>query len=121
MDKESHQDNNTETNKTLQEANNYIYICNNCKKNHKNENYVSMVHKWREYGGYSKYSYPRYFCSIDCLEHFEQEFRCNHCHIVRYDWIEHKKGPDGFTYCNDENELTVGDVPCYNIRFPPLD
>lgn len=123
MDIQSHQDNKTDIDKTVEEVtcNDIMNICNICKKNNKNENYISWVHKWREYGGYSKFSYPRFFCSTDCLENFERNFRCNHCHIVNYEWKEYKEGPDGFTYCYDENELTVGDKPCYNIKFPNID
>ena len=93
-------------------------ICNMCKINNKKDEFVSMVHKWREYGGYSKFEYPRYFCSPECVENFERDFRCNHCHITSYEWNEYKKGPDGLTYCNDEREITIGDIPCYKICFP---
>jgi hypothetical protein len=123
MDIQSNQDNKTDIDKTVEEVtcNDIMNICNICKKNNKNENYISWVHKWRPYGGYSKYEYPRYFCSTDCLENFERNFRCNHCHIVTYDWNNYKKGPDGMTYCDDELEITIGDTPCYNIKFPNID
>ncbi len=89
--------------------------CNMCKNNQIDEKYVSMVHKWREYHGYSQLLYPRYFCSKECLEFFEKEFRCNHCHIVVYDGVDYKTGKDGMTYCYDEVQITIGDRPCYDI------
>lgn len=103
MDKQTHNDNNN--------------ICNICNINNQKNEYVSMVHKWREYGGYSKLEYPRFFCSPKCLETFERDFRCNHCHIVMYECNEYKKGPDGLMYCNDEQEITIDDKPCYSICF----
>ena len=60
MDNQSHLDNN---------------ICNICRINNTKEEFVSMVHKWREYGGYSNNLYPRYVCSTECLKIF-------------YRWIE---------------------------------
>ena len=54
---------------------------------------------------------------INCLNIFEKEYRCNHCNIIIYDSTEYKKAEDGFTYCNDEDELTVGNKPCYQILF----
>ncbi len=124
MDNQSHQDNKTDISKTIEEDksndNNYYPVrdkCNICNKNNKNEQFVSMVHKWREYGGYSQNLYPRYFCSNECLEIFERDFRCNYCHIVTYDWNNYQKGPDGFTYCDNEMEITIGDKPCYYQRF----
>ena len=92
--------------------------CNICDNDYKtNTEFISMVHKYQQYGGYSKYEYPRYFCSKECLDIYEKDFRCNHCHITSYDWLEFKKGKDGFSYCNDENEKTIGDKPCYQILF----
>ncbi len=76
-------------------------------------NYILYVHKWREYGGYSKNSYARYFCSKECLNNYENNYKCNYCNIVMYDWREYKKGPDGFSYCNDEYEITIGNTTCY--------
>ncbi len=102
MDNTSHADNNK---------------CQICKKNNENNEFVSMVHKWREYGGYSANLYSRYFCSKECLNIFEKDFRCNHCHIVVYQDSEYIKGPDGLTYCNDEYQITVGDKPCYKYKF----
>jgi hypothetical protein len=96
----------------------YYNICKNnniCKNTDQNEKYVSYVHKWRPYGGYSKESYPRYFCSQECLDVFEKESRCNHCHIIVYNGVEYKKGDDGYMYCYDEFELTVGNRPCYYL------
>jgi hypothetical protein len=113
MEDQSHQDNKTETCKSIEKVN--MNLCCMCRINNEKKEFVSMVHKWREYGGYSKYEYPRYFCSTDCLEIYERDYRCNHCHIVSYEWYEHKKGPDGFTYCYDE--ITIGDKPCYYIKY----
>jgi hypothetical protein len=92
-----------------------------CRINNEKKEFVSLVHKWRPYGGYSKYEYPRYFCSTECLEIYERDFRCNHCHIVTYEWREYKKGQDGLLYCNDEHEITIGDTPCYNVCFPDIE
>lgn len=89
--------------------------CRICQKNNINEQFVSMVHKWREYTGYSKESHPRFFCSSECLETFERDFRCNHCHIIVYECNEYKKGNEGFTYCNSDFNLTIGDVSCFEI------
>ncbi len=120
MDNQSHEDNKIDISKSIEESHinnfNICNKCNICKNNNQNENFFSMVHKWREYGGYSKNLYPRYFCSAECLEIFEQDFRCNHCHIVTYEWNDYKKGPDGMTYC-DNDELTIGDKPCYYLKF----
>ena len=88
-------------------------VCCCCNSTHSNTEFVSMVHKWREYGGYSKYKYPRYVCSQKCLEKFEKEFRCNCCHMVTYDWIETAEDDNGFTYCNDEYYKTIHDKTCY--------
>ena len=110
MDNQSHQDNN-----------NNMHLCCMCRINNEKEEFVSMVHKWRLYGGYSNYLYPRYFCSTKCLDIFERDFRCNHCNIVKYDGEQYKKGTDGMIYCNDEYEITIGDTPCYNLCFPPTD
>jgi hypothetical protein len=128
MDTQSHHDNNTEPCKMetskpdIYEINdNNNSLCYICNINNKKEEFVSMVHKWREYGGYSKMIYPRYFCSTNCLEIFERDFRCNHCHIISYEGDQCKKGPDGMTYCNDECEITIGDTPCYNLCFPDID
>ena len=95
-------------------------ICNMCKNNKTDEKYVSMVHKWREYGGYSKGTYPRYFCSEKCLNVFEKECRCNHCHIAIYNGVEYKKGKGGMIYCYDELELTIGEQPCYYLVINQL-
>jgi hypothetical protein len=92
--------------------------CTICDNDYKNEEFVSMVHKWRQYGGYSEYSYPRFFCSKECLDIFEKDFRCNHCHILKYDHVEYKKGDDGMSYCNDESEITINDKPCYQQKYP---
>jgi hypothetical protein len=123
MDNQSHQDNKSEPCKSIEEVN--FHLCCMCRINNEKKEFVSLVHKWREYGGYSKYEYPRYFCSPECLENFERDFRCNHCHIVKYEWREYKKGPDGLLYCNDEHEITISDIPCYyikyNICFPDID
>ena len=133
MDKYSHNDNNYESFKEetgkenindVKENDTPVYndnICNMCKINNKKDEFVSMVHKWREYGGYSKFEYPRYFCSPECLEIYERDFRCNHCHITSYEGNEYKKGPDGLMYCNDEYEITIGDKPCYVLCFPDID
>ena len=118
MDNQSHQDNKSEPCKSID---NIISICCMCSINNVKEECVSMVHKWREYGGYSSLEYPRYFCSPECLETFERDFRCNHCHIISYEWNEYKKGPDGLLYCNDEREITIGDKPCYVLCFPDID
>jgi hypothetical protein len=90
-------------------------ICDMCKNKNPDEPYVSMVHKWRPYGGYSEGVYPRYFCSKECLAFYEKEYRCNHCHIVKYDGVKYKKGKDGMVYCYDELELTIGEKPCYYL------
>jgi hypothetical protein len=95
-----------------------INHCSICRDNYENEAFVSMVHKWRDYGGYSEFTYPRNFCSKKCLDTFEKYWRCNHCHIVMYDWVKYKKGTDGMTYCNDESYLTVGDKPCFQLVMP---
>ena len=92
-------------------------ICSVCKNNQKDDNYVSFVHKWHLYNGYSKSAYPRHFCSKECLNIFEKQYRCNHCNIIIYDWVEYKKAEDGFTYCNDQDEITVGNKPCYYLVF----
>jgi hypothetical protein len=118
MDNQYHQENNTYTSKSI---NNNMHLCCMCRINNKKEEFVLMVHKWREYDGYSKYLYPRYFCSAECLEIFKRDFKCNHCHIVTYEWNEYKKGPDSLLYCNDEREITIGDTSCYNLCFPPTD
>jgi hypothetical protein len=91
-----------------------------CKENKTDHTYISYVHKLHLYNGYAKVEYQRYFCSKECLDIFEKKFRCNHCHIVTYDDLEYKTGEDGFTYCNDENELTIGDKPCYQILFEKI-
>ncbi len=94
-----------------------INICNMCKENKNDEQYVSYVHKWHLYNGYTKGVYPRYFCSKVCLDFFEKNFRCNHCHIVAYEGVEYKEGDDGFIYCYDEIDITIGPRPCYQILF----
>ena len=106
MDNQNHLDNN---------------ICNICHINNKKEEFVSMVHKWQEYGGYSNNLYPRYVCSTECLKIFERDFRCNHCHIITYKSNQYKKGDDGMTYCNDEIDITIGDKPCYDLCFPDIE
>jgi hypothetical protein len=118
MDNQCHQENNTDTFKSINNINN---ICNICNIDKEQEEFVSMVHKWRLYGGYSKYLYPRYFCSTKCIEIFERDLRCNYCNIIIYNGEQYKKGADGMTYCNDEFEITIGDTPCYNLCFPPTD
>jgi hypothetical protein len=82
--------------------------------NQLNKNNVSYVHKWREYGGYSEGIYPRYFCSEKCLTKFEKNSKCNFCGIVAYQHRDYIKGTDGYTYCNDNEEITVGNTTCYN-------
>ncbi len=79
--------------------------------------YKVFVHKWREYGGYSNLEYPRYLCSKKCVNNYEKNNRCNFCHIVKYEYRYYKKGNDGFTYCNDLDEITVGNTTCYNQVF----
>lgn len=95
----------------------YPHLCCICNKSETKEEFYSMCHKWRECGGYSSMTYPRYTCSKKCLDIYEKNERCNHCHIVKYDWNQYIKGSDGFTYCNNKYELTVGDKPCYYIKF----
>lgn len=70
-------------------------ICIICHQNEiKNDDEcISYVHKSRQYGGYSKYEYPRNFCSKECVAIFEKDFRCNNCHIISYEWIEFKNTP----------------------------
>jgi hypothetical protein len=123
MDNQSHQDNKSDPCKNIdiKKVDYDNNICTICNINNKKDDFFSMVHKWREYGGYSKMLYPRYVCSAECLEIFEREFRCNHCHIITYEGNQYKKGVDGMTYCNDEYEITIGDTPCYNLRFPDID
>ena len=82
--------------------------------NNSNQNIISYVHKWQEYGGYSQYEYPRFFCSHECLNDYEKNHKCNYCGIVCYDWREYKKGIDGFTYCDSINDISVGSDTCYN-------
>ncbi len=89
--------------------------CNLCT-NLQESNYIVYVHKYREYGGYSKGEYPRYFCSQECLVKYEKNGKCNFCGMVCYDWRETKKGDDGYTYCNDD-DISVGDTTCYNQAF----
>ena len=95
---------------------NKCILCNNLP----NTNYTIYVHKWREYGGYSKYEYPRYICSKECLTEFENNYKCNFCSMVCYDWRNYKKGDDGFTYCNDD-ETTIDNTKCYNLHMQNFD
>ncbi len=128
MDNQSHNDNNinniniccacNQNNETIKTV--YYFpknqICGICNKNEVKEEFYLMNHKWREYGGYSQGIYSRHVCSKECLEIYERDYRCNYCHIITYEWNDYKKGPDGFTYC-DNDELTVGDKPCYYLKF----
>ncbi len=90
-------------------------LCN--YKLNKESYYVSEVHKDRPYGGYSKYSYPRYLCSKKCLNEFEKYNRCNLCHIIIYDDSLIKEGNDGFLYCNDKDTCNIGNNTCYKFKF----
>jgi hypothetical protein len=82
--------------------------------NNSNQNIISYIHKWREYGGYSQNEYPRFFCSQECLNFYEKNYKCNYCHIVLYDWRNNIKATNEYTYCDDEDELTIGNTTCYN-------
>jgi hypothetical protein len=92
-------------------------LCGVCKESNTKEEFVSMCHKWREYRGYSSGALPRYTCSKECLDYYEKNYKCNQCKIVTYDWNQYIKASDGFTYCDNEHEITVGDKPCYYIKF----
>jgi hypothetical protein len=95
---------------------NKCFLCDNKS----NENYISYVRKWREYTGYSKYEYPRYLCSYECLNNYEKNNKCNYCNIVLYEGVEYIKGNDGFSYCNDYYYITIGDKTCYNYYLNKL-
>ena len=42
------------------------------------------------------------------------ETKCNHYHIIMYDWHSNVKATDDFIYYNDKDELTIGNTTCYN-------
>jgi hypothetical protein len=90
-------------------------ICNN--NFNKEIVYISKVHKYKPYHGYTSWSYSKYLCSSECLENYEKTYRCNLCHIIIYENALIKKGYDGFVYCNDIYECTIGNTTCYNIKF----
>ena len=89
-------------------------ICNLCKNKITENDIISWVHKIRPYGGYSKYLYPRYFCSKNCLDYYNKNHKCNLCGVVEYDYRNYSIGNDGYTYCDDIDEMTIGDDTCYN-------
>jgi hypothetical protein len=88
-------------------------LCNKLCNNISDPNYTVYVHKWRDYGGYSQTQYPKYLCSQECLDYYKKNYKCNHCHIIVYDWRNYQVGPDDYIYCNDE-EVTLDDDTCYN-------
>ncbi len=87
------------------------YCCNNLTSD---TEFISYIHKWKEYGGYSKREYPRFFCSKECLTEFEKNYKCNFCGMICYEWRNYKKGQDGFTYCDNINDISIGNTTCYN-------
>jgi hypothetical protein len=96
--------------------------CNFCKKKinksvDTNDSYISYVHKDRPYGGYSKYEYPRYLCSKECLDNYEKTCRCNLCHIVIYKDALVIEGNDNYLYCDDIDNCNIGNDTCYNQKF----
>lgn len=84
--------------------------CKMCDNNYSLD-YVSYVHKDTERYGYSEEVYPRYCCSMKCLDDYNKNCRCNMCHVAlgNYNFIQ---AEDGFHYCD---EIMVGDNSCYNI------
>ena len=85
------------------------FKCKMCDNNYSLD-YVSYVHKDTERHGYSDDVYPRYCCSLKCLDDYNKNCRCNMCHVaLGYD--TYRQADDGFHYCD---EIMVGNNSCYN-------